>query len=63
MTLGEDTVVLTWTVMGITTILTELQEVAKKEVAKKEVAKKEKARVITLTEAKATNIKTDRQPF
>ncbi len=51
MILGEDMTILTWNVMGSTTILAELQE----------IATKEKPWVIILTETKFTDIKADRQ--
>lgn len=51
MTLGTDMTVLTWNVMGSTTILTELQD----------IAAREKPWVIVLTETKFTDIRADRQ--
>ncbi len=51
MTLGEQMTVLTWNVMGCTTILLELQD----------IVLKEKPWVIILTETKFTDIKADRQ--
>ena len=51
--LGTDMTVLTWNVMGSTTILTELQA----------LAEKHRPWVMILTETKLTDIKADRQLF